>query len=86
IYRHRDVPGVIGFIGTHLGEDNVNIAQMALGRRSQAPGGPAAAILNLDSTPSAETLNKIRAYQPETKVDIVKLPPANAGLPWLTAR
>ena len=86
IYRHRDVPGVIGFIGTHLGEDNVNIAQMALGRRSQAPGGPAAAILNLDSTPSAETLNRIRAYQPDTKVDIVKLPPANAGLPWLTAR
>jgi len=86
IYRHRDVPGVIGFIGTHLGEDNVNIAQMALGRRSQAPGGAAAAILNLDSTPSAETLNKIRAYQPDTKVDIVKLPPANAGLPWLTAR
>jgi len=86
IYRHRDVPGVIGFIGTHLGEDNVNIAQMALGRRSQAPGGAAAAILNLDSTPSAETLNKIRAYQPDTKVDIVRLPPANAGLPWLTAR
>jgi len=86
IYRHRDVPGVIGFIGTHLGEDNVNIAQMALGRRSQAPGGAAAAILNLDSTPSAETLNRIRAYQPDTKVDIVKLPPANAGLPWLTAR
>ena len=86
IYRHRDVPGVIGFIGTHLGEDNVNIAQMALGRRSQAPGGAAAAILNLDSTPSAETLSKIRAYQPDTKVDIVKLPPANAGLPWLTAR
>ena len=86
IYRHRDVPGVIGFIGTHLGEDNVNIAQMALGRRSQAPGGAAAAILNLDSTPSAETLSKIRAYQPDTKVDIVRLPPANAGLPWLTAR
>ncbi|MEY4187579.1 MAG: D-3-phosphoglycerate dehydrogenase [Planctomycetota bacterium] len=86
IYRHRDVPGVIGFIGTHLGEDNVNIAQMALGRRSQAPGGPAAAILNLDSPPSAGTLNRIRAYQPDTTVDIVKLPPANAGLPWLTAR
>ncbi len=63
IYRHRDVPGVIGFIGTHLGEDNVNIAQMALGRRSQAPGGPAAAILNLDSAPSAAALNKIREYQ-----------------------
>ncbi len=86
IYRHRDVPGVIGFIGTHLGEDNVNIAQMALGRRSQAPGGPAAAILNLDSAPSAAALNKIREYQEGTTVDVVRLPPANASLPWLTAR
>ncbi|HCP12106.1 MAG TPA: phosphoglycerate dehydrogenase [Planctomycetaceae bacterium] len=86
IYRHRDVPGVIGFIGTHLGEDNVNIAQMALGRRSQAPGGPAAAILNLDSAPSAAALNRIREYQEGTTVDVVRLPPANASLPWLTAR
>ncbi len=29
IYRHRDVPGLIGYIGTIFGEHNVNIAHMA---------------------------------------------------------
>ena len=30
IYRHRDVPGLIGFIGTICGKHQVNIAHMAL--------------------------------------------------------
>jgi D-3-phosphoglycerate dehydrogenase len=38
IYRHRDVPGLIGFIGTVFGEHNVNIAQMALGTQAGSSG------------------------------------------------
>ena len=85
IYRHRDVPGVIGFIGTTFGEHNINIAQMALGRKQDRPGGASVAVLNLDSEPSAEAIQKIKGHKDVTGVDIVRLPPAGAGLPWLTA-
>lgn len=40
VVRNRDVPGVIGFVGTRLGEAGVNIAAVALGRRSEK-GAPA---------------------------------------------
>ena len=32
--RNRDVPGVIGKVGTILGESEINIADFSLGRRS----------------------------------------------------
>ena len=51
IYRHRDVPGLIGYIGTILGKHRVNIAHMALGRERNEPGGDSIAVLNLDSAP-----------------------------------
>src|SRR5262249_5816471 len=44
IFTHRDVPGLIGFIGTIFGKHQVNIAQMTVGR--QVPGGEAIAVLN----------------------------------------
>ena len=47
IFTHRDVPGLIGFIGTIFGKHQVNIAQMTVGR--QTPGGEAIAVLNLDN-------------------------------------
>ena len=37
VFTHRDVPGLIGFIGTTLGRHKVNIAQMNVGR--EHPGG-----------------------------------------------
>ena len=33
IFTHRDVPGLIGFIGTIFGKHKVNIAQMTVGRQ-----------------------------------------------------
>lgn len=84
IYRHRDVPGVIGFIGTVLGEHKVNIAQMALGRRQTQPGGASVAVLNLDSEPSAEAIQRVRDHKEVSGVDMVRLPAAGASLPWLT--
>ncbi|MSR60452.1 MAG: phosphoglycerate dehydrogenase [Planctomycetaceae bacterium] len=83
IYRHRDVPGLIGFIGTVLGKHNVNIAHMALGRERHEPGGDAVAVLNLDSEPSAEALAEIRGHAEVIGVELVKLPPAGEPLPWL---
>ena len=44
--RNRDVPGVIGKVGTILGQHKINIANFSLGRRSGAtkPGVPRQAI------------------------------------------
>lgn len=84
IYRHRDVPGLIGYIGTVLGKHQVNIASMALGRSDNQPGGDSVAVLNLDNEPSAEALAEVAAHDEVSGVEIVRLPPAGAGLPWLS--
>jgi len=83
IYRHRDMPGLIGFIGTVFGRHNVNIAHMALGRERNEPGGDAVAVLNLDSEPSPAALDEVRRHAEVTGVEVVKLPLAGAPLPWL---
>jgi len=83
IYRHRDVPGLIGFIGTIFGKYRVNIAHMALGRERSEPGGDAVAVLNLDNEPSAAALEEVRQHPEVTGVDVVKLPAAGEPLPWL---
>ncbi len=83
IYRHRDVPGLIGFIGTVLGKHGVNIAHMALGRERNTPGGQALAVLNLDNPPPQEALDEVMTHKEVTGVELVQLPPAQAPLPWM---
>ncbi|HEY0196600.1 MAG TPA: phosphoglycerate dehydrogenase, partial [Methanobacterium sp.] len=46
ISTYRDIPGVIGIIGTKLGEYEINIAKMQVGR--QEPGGEAVMVLKID--------------------------------------
>jgi D-3-phosphoglycerate dehydrogenase / 2-oxoglutarate reductase len=83
IYRHRDVPGLIGFIGTILGKHRVNIAHMALGREHNEPGGNSVAVLNLDNAPSREVLEELGKHPEVQSVELAQLPPAGAPLPWL---
>lgn len=45
--QNQDVPGVVGRVGTFLGEKGVNIAGLKLGRKQ--PGGTAVALLNVDN-------------------------------------
>src|SRR6056297_1635039 len=59
VARNEDVPGVIGFIGTVLGEAEVNIAGMFNGR--ETIGGEALSIYNLDETPSADLIDRLDA-------------------------
>jgi D-3-phosphoglycerate dehydrogenase len=80
IFTHRDVPGLIGFIGTIFGKHQVNIAQMTVGR--QIAGGEAIAVLNLDNHPSEEALKEVRAHPQITSLSVVKLPAANEMPPW----
>ncbi len=80
LFTHRDVPGLIGFIGTIFGKHNVNIAQMTVGR--QLPGGEAIAVLNLDHEPPLAALDEVRAHPKITSLSVVKLPPAGEMPPW----
>src|SRR5437660_977991 len=59
VRENTDRPGIVGGIGTLLGEHNVNIATMSLSR-NQA-GGTALTILNLDNAPDDDLLKEIRA-------------------------
>ncbi|MFG0296204.1 MAG: phosphoglycerate dehydrogenase [Maioricimonas sp. JB045] len=83
LYRHRDVPGLIGAIGTVFGKHQVNISHMALGREKNEPGGDAIAVLNLDNEPSQAAMDEVQAHPDVTGVQLVKLPEAGAPLPWL---
>ena len=85
LFRHRDVPGLIGFVGTILGNHGVNIAHMALGRANSEQGGDAVAVLNLDSEPSAAAIDELAAHEDVTGIEVVRLPPAGAQLPWFGA-
>lgn len=83
VVRHRDVPGLIGFIGTVLGRHEINIAHLSLGRERAEPGGDALAILNLDSPPTDESLDALRDHDHVTAVELLQLPTAGSPLPWL---
>ncbi len=74
--RNRDVPGVIGQIGTALGNLGVNIATFALGRRSPVHGAEAVAMVRLDGTINESVLDKIRAIASITDARLIRLPDA----------
>lgn len=56
--RHRDRPGMIGRVGTLLGQADVNIASMQVAR--DEPRGEAIMVLTLDDPVPAEVLETIR--------------------------
>ncbi len=58
VFSNRDVPGVIGQIGTIFGSHQINIAGMQLGR--ERPGGRAVSILNLDGPVPDPVLQEIQ--------------------------
>jgi D-3-phosphoglycerate dehydrogenase len=55
---NHDAPGVIGRIGTLLGECSVNVAGMYVGRDQE--GGKALALLRIDEPVSGDVLDQIR--------------------------
>jgi D-3-phosphoglycerate dehydrogenase len=81
VFTHRDVPGLIGFVGTIFGTHGVNIAQMTVGR--QGPGGEAIGILNLDGPPPEAALTAVKGHPHIRSVTVVKLPAAGALPEWL---
>ena len=57
VINYQDRPGLIGKIGTILGEANINIGNMSLGRREKA--GEAMVVFSVDSPVDEATLQKI---------------------------
>ncbi len=58
LLANNDKPGVIGAIGTLLASAGINISRMQLGR--EAEGGKAVSVVGIDTTASAEVLERIR--------------------------
>jgi D-3-phosphoglycerate dehydrogenase len=62
------VPGVVGNVGTILGEGGINIANFSLARGG---GDRAAAVIAVDSVPSAEVLARLRRAPGVEEVRVV---------------
>jgi D-3-phosphoglycerate dehydrogenase len=80
IIRNQDVPGVIGRIGTILGEARLNIANFALGRSrgGRVPEGHALAVVQLDTVPGdgralAGAIEQLQKVEAITSVRVVEL-------------
>jgi D-3-phosphoglycerate dehydrogenase len=61
VMRNRDVPGVIGHVGTSLGARGVNISRFHLGRRER--GGEAMAVIEIDAPLSEEALRDLQSFE-----------------------
>lgn len=60
VIENHDEPGMIGYVGTLLGKDGVNIANMSLSR--QEAGQTALMVINLDSEPSAAVRSELKSH------------------------
>lgn len=69
--KNQDVPGVIGKIGTLLGEAQVNISRFYLGR--EAKGGEALAVIEVDSAIDEKVLEDLRNIEAVNVARQVKL-------------
>ncbi len=72
VTRHHDRPGLIGHVGSVLGQAGVNIAAMLVGRRSVR--GAAVMVLCVDDAVNDATLAELRALPDVAEVRSVVLP------------
>lgn len=71
ILRNRDVPGVVGNVGTILGRNGINIAGMELGRGEK--GGNAISFIHVDDEIPKDMMKELRALPQTVSADLVKL-------------
>ena len=74
--RNRDVPGVIGKVGTILGEAEINIADFSLGRRrAEASSEPreAIAVVHVDGRVPDDVLKKLEEIPAVRQAKAVRL-------------
>jgi D-3-phosphoglycerate dehydrogenase len=68
---NNDKPGVIGGIGSFLGENNVNISRMQLGR--ERAGGRAISVVGIDTPIPPELLQRIKKIPNVLSVKLINL-------------
>ncbi len=71
VLENTDRPGIVGRIGTLLGDHGVNIATMSLSRNQE--GGTALTVLNLDTKPTPKLLAALQASEDIHKAQVVEL-------------
>ncbi len=74
VIRNSDVPGVIGKLGTVVGEHGINIANFALGRAEGPSRGSALAVMEIDGEATPALLRQLRAVEAVHEVRPVSLP------------
>ncbi len=72
ITRHQDRPGVVGRLGTILGNHGVNIRGVVLGPAGTAADGLASAYISLYAEPTPEAIEEIRALDNVRAVRLVQ--------------
>ena len=83
VFSHNDVPGIIGAIGDTFGRYRVNIAQMAVGRLGNTPGGKAVGVLNLDDVPPQASIDEILRHPAINNARFIRLPAHGELPPWM---
>ncbi|HEY7086775.1 MAG TPA: phosphoglycerate dehydrogenase [Tepidisphaeraceae bacterium] len=79
VMQNKDMPGVIGLVGTSFGDAQVNIADMVISRQFNKDGSATALmVLKIDSVPPDALLNRLKARPNILKVKSVKLPARDA--------
>jgi D-3-phosphoglycerate dehydrogenase / 2-oxoglutarate reductase len=71
VTQHVDRPGIIGLVGTMLGEADINISSMQVGRRAQR--GEALMLLSVDEPIPAEVMERMRTAASLSTVKLIKL-------------
>jgi len=75
--RNRDVPGVIGRVGTILGDHQINIANFSLGRRREAGPregpGEAIAVVHFDGMVPEAVLAEVRQIPAVQQAKLIRL-------------
>ena len=71
LLENRDRPGIVGRVGTLMGQHDVNIASMSLSRNEE--GGQALTVLNLDSVPGEALVAELIAGGDIKSAQVVKL-------------
>jgi D-3-phosphoglycerate dehydrogenase len=71
VLQNKDVPGVVGIIGTILGKNGINIAGMELGRSEK--GGNAISFTHVDDSVDKKALDELRALPQIVSATLVKL-------------
>lgn len=73
VIKNEDMPGVVGTLGTILGKNKINIAEMSLARVQKDGKMLALTTINTDSEVSEAVIQEIKKFPPIIDVKVVRL-------------